>query len=97
VPGGRTPATPWTCVASSASRNVSFGKIPAKRFANMVLPEPGGPIISTLCDPAAATSSARFAIVCPRTSLKSGKFGSASASSGMQGTVGLNAAGSLRN
>ncbi len=35
--------------------------MPARRFASMVLPEPGGPIISTLWPPAAATSSARCA------------------------------------
>ena len=46
--------------------------MPAKRLASMVLPEPGGPIISTLWPPAAATSSARLAVVCPRTSRKSG-------------------------
>ena len=37
----------------------------------LVLPDPGGPIIKTLCAPAAATSSALFAVVCPRTSRKS--------------------------
>ena len=39
------------------------------------LPDPGGPIISTLWPPAAATSSARLAIACPRTSRKSGRAG----------------------
>src|SRR5579863_7171834 len=37
----------------------------------MVLPEPGGPIMRMLWLPAAATSSARLAVCCPRTSLKS--------------------------
>ena len=41
------------------------------RLASMVLPEPGGPIIRMLCPPAQATSSARLAVCCPRTSLKS--------------------------
>ena len=54
-----------------ASWKVSGGRIPGKRFASMVLPDPGGPIINTLCDPAAATSRARLAVVWPRTSLKS--------------------------
>ena len=53
--------------------------MPARRLASMVLPEPGGPIISTLCAPAAATSSARLAVVCPRTSRKSGRGGRISA------------------
>src|SRR6201991_2801335 len=37
----------------------------------MVLPDPGGPIIRMLCPPAQATSRARLAVCCPRTSLKS--------------------------
>ena len=45
--------------------------MPGSRFASIVLPLPGGPIIKMLCPPAAATSSARFAVCWPRTSLKS--------------------------
>ena len=45
----------WILVVSMASSKVSGGRIPANRFASMVLPEPGGPIISTLWPPAAAT------------------------------------------
>ncbi len=71
TPLGSAPATLWICVVSTASGKVSGGRIPGKRLASMVLPEPGGPIISTLCDPAAATSRARLAVPCPRTSLKS--------------------------
>src|ERR1035437_5584427 len=41
------------------------------RLASMVLPPPGGPIIRMLCPPAQATSMARLAVCCPRTSLKS--------------------------
>ena len=41
------------------------------RFANMVLPEPGGPIMMTLCPPAAAISKARLMLSCPLTSAKS--------------------------
>ena len=37
-------------VVSSASGKVSGGRMPARRLASIVLPEPGGPIISTLCD-----------------------------------------------
>src|ERR1035438_5411058 len=71
APFGSSPATLWIWVVSRASAKVSGGRIPGKRLASIVLPEPGGPIISTLCAPAAATSSARFAVVCPRTSRKS--------------------------
>ena len=62
----------WILVVSIASANVSGGRIPASRFASIVLPDPGGPIIRTLWPPPAATSSARFAVVWPRTSRKSG-------------------------
>jgi hypothetical protein len=44
------------------------GKIPAKRAASMDLPAPGGPIISMLWPPAAATSNARLAVSWPRMS-----------------------------
>ena len=39
--------------------------------ASSVLPLPGGPVISILWPPAAATSSARLACSCPRTSARS--------------------------
>ena len=65
------PATECTFVVSRASSSVRGGSIVGNRRANIVLPEPGGPIIRTLCPPAAATSSARFAVLCPRTSEKS--------------------------
>ena len=67
----RTPATLWILVVSSASSKVSGGRMVAMRLASMVLPEPGGPIISRLCPPAAAISMARLAVCCPRTSPKS--------------------------
>src|SRR5438094_4437884 len=66
-----TPATLWILVVSSASSKVKGGRIEGMRLASMVLPEPGGPIIKMLCPPAEATSSARLAVCCPRTSLKS--------------------------
>ncbi len=75
APCGRTPATLWTLVVSSASSKVSGGRMAASRLASMVLPEPGGPIMSTLWPPAAATSSARLAVAWPRTSPKSSATG----------------------
>ena len=48
-------------MTSSASSNVSGGRMPATRLAIIVLPEPGGPASSTLWPPAAAISSARRA------------------------------------
>ena len=47
------------------------GRMDGSRRASMVLPAPGGPIIRTLCPPAAATSSARLACSWPLTSAKS--------------------------
>ncbi len=58
---GSIPATLYTFVVSSASIGVSGGRIDAIARASSVFPLPGGPVISTLCPPAAATSSARFA------------------------------------
>ena len=51
--------------------NVIGGRMDGPRRASIVLPEPGDPIISTLCPPATATSSAVFTIGCPFTSAKS--------------------------
>ena len=68
------PALPPRCESASSPappRNVSGGRIDGNRLASIVLPDPGGPIIKMLWPPAAATSSARFAICWPRTSLKS--------------------------
>src|SRR5712691_11298889 len=48
VPFGKTPATLWTCVVSIASSKVSGGRMPANRLASIVLPDPGGPIISAI-------------------------------------------------
>jgi hypothetical protein len=52
-------------VASIASSNDNGGRMPGNRRASIVLPAPGGPIISRLCPPAAATSSARRANAWP--------------------------------
>ncbi len=70
-PPARRPATEWSWVASSVSSRVSLGRIVVIRRASMVLPAPGEPTSSTLWAPAAATSSARRAWCCPRTSAKS--------------------------
>ena len=70
----RMPATEWILVVSMASSKDMGGRMVGMRRASMVLPEPGGPIIRTLCPPAQATSSARLAWVCPRTSAKSTRY-----------------------
>ena len=69
--GPNSPATEWILVAASASSGLRSGRMPGSRRANMVLPAPGGPIMSRLWPPAAATSRARLACSWPRTSLKS--------------------------
>ena len=58
-------------MVSRASRKVIGGKILGNLLANMVFPEPGGPIKMMLCPPAAAISIQRFIDSCPFTSLKS--------------------------
>ena len=70
-PPDSNPATEWRRVTSRASCRTMAGKMVGSRRASMVLPEPGGPTIRTLCPPAAATSSALRAAPCPRTSAKS--------------------------
>ena len=54
------PATEWILVVSRDSLMVSGGRIVGRRFAIMVFPAPGGPIMITLCPPAAAISKARL-------------------------------------
>ena len=63
----RRPAIEAIAATSSASALDSGGSRRGKRAASMLLPLPGGPTISTLCPPAAATSSARLACHCPMT------------------------------
>ena len=48
------------------------GRMEGMRFAMSDFPEPGGPMSSRLCPPAAATSTARRTPSCPLTSVKSG-------------------------
>ena len=58
-------------LTSSASIGSKSGSNPGSRAANMDLPDPGGPISSRLCPPAAAISNARREVSIPRTSCKS--------------------------
>ena len=55
-------------VTSSASSRVSLGRMEGRLRASSVLPLPGGPLMSRLCPPAAATSIARLACSWPRMS-----------------------------
>ena len=65
------PPSEATAALSRASVTDIAGNRPAKRWASIDLPEPGGPISSRLWPPAAAISSARLAAACPLTSDKS--------------------------
>jgi hypothetical protein len=56
---------------SSSSDGDSGGRIVGSRAASIDFPEPGGPAISKLCPPAAAISSARFALSWPLMSFRS--------------------------
>ena len=58
------------CTRALRRRSAAAGSPPSRR-ASIVLPAPGGPMRSRLCPPAAATSSARRASSCPRTSARS--------------------------
>ena len=69
------PARLSTAADSSAWVSSSGGSRPTSRCASIDLPVPGGPTSSTLCPPAAATSSARLAMAWPLTSRRSGKAG----------------------
>ena len=66
-PPSSSPATDATIDTSSASDGSSGGRIPGRQAASSDLPAPGGPLISRLCPPAAAISSARLATSCPLT------------------------------
>ncbi len=66
---GRTRSQPTS--ASMASAGSSGGRIEGRRRAAIDLPTPGGPSISRLCPPAAATSSARRRPSWPRRSARS--------------------------
>ncbi len=66
----------------SASTGASGGRIEGNRLAASDLPAPGGPTISRLCPPAAATSSACRRCGWPRRSARSGAPGAGSRRSG---------------
>ena len=58
----KRPRTEYILVHSKASSKVRGGSTEGRRLASIDLPEPGGPIISMLCPPAAATVMALFAL-----------------------------------
>ena len=83
--GGARPSRPQALAiraTSSASTGASGGRIDGSLLAASDLPAPGGPTISRLCPPAAATSSACRRCGCPRRSARSGAPGGASRRSG---------------
>ena len=72
LPGAAANPSRYRCAWFRSIRwPVRSGMIVGTRLASIVLPEPGGPIISKLCPPAAAMVIARLAISWPRTSAKS--------------------------
>ena len=71
-PPSSSPARECTIETSSISSGVSGGRIEGSRAASIDLPDPGAPIISRLCPPAAAISSTRLALSWPLTSARSG-------------------------
>ncbi len=64
-PSGSALATEQIRVISNDSSKSRRGKMDGSARASSVLPAPGGPFMSTLCEPAQATSSARLACSCP--------------------------------
>jgi hypothetical protein len=61
-PLSRAPAIEAIIDTSSSSLGESGGRIDGSRLASIDFPAPGGPTISMWWPPAAATSSARFAV-----------------------------------
>ena len=82
LPPPSSPATEATIDTSSASDGWSGGRMPGRHAASSDLPAPGGPLISRLCPPAAAISSARLATSWPLTWARSGPPSGGSASAG---------------
>ncbi len=66
-----SPASWYKLSTSSCASWERQGKIVGNVSANKLFPHPGGPIINTLCSPAAATSSAYLAYSCPMICSKS--------------------------
>lgn len=73
LPSASSPPTEAIIDTSSSSRGDSGGRMEGSRCASIDLPEPGGPTISRLWPPAAATSSARRALSWPLMSARSGR------------------------
>ena len=71
APPSISPATDAIMETSSSSAGVSGGRMVGSRAASIDLPAPGGPTMSRLWPPAAATSSARLALSWPLMSLRS--------------------------
>ena len=69
-------------MVASVAGTLEGGRMPGRQLASSDLPAPGGPIISRLCPPAAAISSARLAVSWPLTILRSGPGSASSASPG---------------
>src|SRR3546814_12581203 len=61
--------------------------MPGRQEASSDLPDPGGPLKSRLCPPAAATSSARLALSCPLFSDRQGPPDRFSARAGSGGDM----------
>ena len=88
LPSASSPATEAIIETSSSSFGDNGGRIDGRRCASIDLPDPGGPIMIRLCPPAAATSSARFAVSWPFMSARSGRPGAAARTlaSGLEST-----------
>jgi len=71
APPSISPATEAIIDTSSNSAGNNGGRIEGSRAASIDLPAPGGPTISRLWPPAAATSSARLALSWPLMSARS--------------------------
>ena len=74
VPIGLKPAILWIFVHSSASSKMRDGSMVPIHRASIVLPEPGGPSISKLWEPATAISRARLPCSYPFTFWKSSSY-----------------------
>lgn len=93
----KSPATEWILEVSIASSSVKGGRMEGTRFESMVFPDPGGPTMITLCAPADAASSARFANCWPLTSQKSASVSGDSQGVRAAASDGLSASPRFRN
>ncbi len=85
-PPVKRPRSECSDVTSTASVSDSGGRIDGRRSASIVFPAPGGPKRNMWWPPAAAISSARRAVGCPRSSARSGIFGTDAGSAGTAGS-----------